>query len=49
MREKLEEISRRLNWIETGNLYQAIGDIVIQLQAILELLDQALPKEVEMD
>lgn len=49
MRKQLEELSNKIEWIENNNLYQAISDLKEALQKIVELLDQALPPEIEPD
>lgn len=49
MRDELEYLSNDIARIDTDNLYQAINDIQRAMQQIVELLDKALPKEVERD
>ena len=49
MRQRLQDIQNRINWIDTDNLYEAINRIKDVLSEIVEELDKALPLEVEPD
>lgn len=49
MRESLEFLQKRLQRLDVGYTADAICDIREVLYSIIELLDLALPKEVEPD
>ena len=49
MREHLEKLLRRIAYIDTDNLYQAVAEIRQVLEDIVEQLDIALPKDVSDD
>lgn len=49
MRKSLKEIESRIQYIDTDNLYEAVNQIKTILDLMLEQIDQALPKEVDMD
>ncbi len=49
MRKSLQELENRIDWIDNTNIYQAIQQLKEVLAAMLVLIDQALPKEVEPD
>lgn len=49
MRKSIEELKRKVDWIDADNLYQAVADIKQVLDEMLDLIDQALPTEVEPD
>lgn len=47
MRKTLEHLSNDVARIEGDNIYRAINDLKEVIQKIIELLDIALPQEVE--
>lgn len=49
MRKSLESLERRIDWVDTDNLYEAVNRLKECMIEMLEFIDQALPKEVEPD
>lgn len=43
MRKELEHISKRIEWIDTDNLYEAINSIKELMSQMVVLIDLALP------
>ena len=47
MREALEQLSDDIDRIDSDNIYQALEEIKAKMKTLVELIDEALPKDAQ--